>query len=338
LNKNILIIQGEIPIYRIPFFNKLGQQPGVHLSVVYSGKPLENVSLNFSALHVKKIGMGGLKFQFFNLTKLSKFDTVIVPLDVSWLSSVLVCFIRRSKSFFLWGHGLGKSSLFNKIRGLMMRKAAGVILYDQEAIQAIRLYTDKVFVAPNTVQVIPEFNEDSERTTFLYVGRVQVRKKVDELIDAFALIVNKIPAKIRIEIVGGDDPALREKIKNYQLTDRVNFLGEIRDDNFLKPVFHRALAYVSPGHVGLGVLHSFAFGVPVVTRQKANHAPEFHNLVDQHNALLYNGSIQELSNVLLRLDTEPGLSKQLGHNGYSCYINERSMDQMVGGFLQAVKS
>lgn len=339
LTKNVVILQGEIPSYRVPFFNSLGSQEGIVLTVVHSGKRSERISSHFNEIHVPKIGLAGIKFQLFSFRQLLTFDVIIIPLDVSWVSSVLLCFLCKPKSYLLWGHGLGRSPMANRIRAWLIRKSAGVILYGDETRRDFSNLTDKIFIAPNTIEVThPSFNDANERHVFLYVGRPQARKKVHELFEAFADIEDKLDSSIVIEIVGEEDDELKVAVKRNKLEHRVRFLGEIREDAELRPIFHRALAYVSPGHVGLGVLHSFAFGVPVVTRRESDHAPEFHNLVHEKNAILYDGSISGLSSVLLRFANDQELSKKLGYQGYCLYSNNRSMKGMVSGFLKAINS
>ena len=156
------------------------------------------------------------------------------------------------------------------------------------------------------------------------------------MIIGFASIVDRIPSSITVEIVGSKNPRLVYIARKYGIEKRINFAGESHDDAFIQAFFNRALAYVSPGHVGLGALHSFAYGVPVVTRRKAAHAPEFHNLIDGENALLYDGSIMGLSEILLRLVLDQNLSKLLGYQGYRLYHNKRSIDCMVNGFMDAI--
>lgn len=339
MTKKVVILQGQIPLYRIPFFNRLGSQRDTALTVIYSGGVIGNVALNFGAVHVRFFKLAGLKFQLLPIDRIWRAHVVILPLDVSWLSTILVCMVRRKKSFLLWGHGFGKRRLANRVRSWMVRKSAGVILYGDTHRPEFASLTSHIFIAPNTVDVTNSgFDANSSRYTFLYVGRPQARKKIEELVEAFLRILDKIPSSISIEIVGSQNPLVAEIVKERKIEDRVRFLGEVTDDSVLKQVFHRALAYVSPGHVGLGVLHSFAYGVPVVTRREADHAPEFHNLANEKNALLYDGSISGLAAILLRLALNENLSRTLGFQGYCLYRDKRSMDIMVRGFVDAIES
>ena len=117
---------------------------------------------------------------------------------------------------------------------------------------------------------------------------------------------------------------------------KVNFLGRIDDPNALVNIFSRAYAYVSPGPVGLGVLHSLAYGVPVITLRYARHGPEFHNLIHEHNALICEeeASIEE---AMWRICTDAALAKRLGNNAYQHYALERTLSRMLDGFRKVIE-
>jgi glycosyltransferase involved in cell wall biosynthesis len=125
--------------------------------------------------------------------------------------------------------------------------------------------------------------------------------------------------------------------KQLNISDRVQFFEEIWDANLLSNLFSKAIAYVSPGHVGLGVLHSFSYGVPVVTSAVAKHAQEFYDLKDGHNSLLFNDFMQ-LKEYLITLCHDKGVAKKLGRNAFLHYSENRQISNMAKGFLDAVKS
>ena len=110
--------------------------------------------------------------------------------------------------------------------------------------------------------------------------------------------------------------------------------GIITDAELLKKYFSKSFAYVSPNHVGLGVVHSFAYGVPVVTKRNSNHAQEFYYLKHQNNALLYEG---DLSESMLKLIMERNLAQQLGVNAHTFYLKNLGIDQMSKAFSKSIE-
>jgi len=218
----------------------------------------------------------------------------------------------------------------------------GVILYSDSEIPMMTLRgvnPSKLFVAPNTIHV-SNYSDGSSayKDSFLFTGRAQKRKKIDTFIRAFSDVIDRIPSNTKINIVGSgeENHKLANLAKQFGISDRVIFHGEIVDDEKLKPFFHSAYAYVSPGPVGLGVLHSFAYGVPVVTDRSGRHGPEFDNLINNENSLLYN-TYDEFKNILISLSNDHALSVRLGRNAYELYAHERTIEKMVEGFRQAIE-
>lgn len=158
------------------------------------------------------------------------------------------------------------------------------------------------------------------------------------LLKAFKGALDRLPSELQVDIVGEgtENNYLKNLARQLNIAHRVSFHGKLLDEERLKELFFKAFAYVSPGPVGLGVLHSMAYGVPVVTTTTAKHGPEFHNLRPEVNSLLF-GGLEELKQILVRLVTEPALSQRLGQEAYRCYSETRTLELMVRGFVEAVE-
>ena len=118
--------------------------------------------------------------------------------------------------------------------------------------------------------------------------------------------------------------------------DFVIFHKSSLDLLLLSHVFSRSIAYVSPGHVGLGVLHSFSFGVPVITFELDTHAPEFYNITHGKNGILLPPSESLLSDTLFFMTANRSYSTKLGHNAFSTYQTEVSPDLMLQSFHNCI--
>jgi glycosyltransferase involved in cell wall biosynthesis len=127
------------------------------------------------------------------------------------------------------------------------------------------------------------------------------------------------------------------------IADRVVFHGSISDPDRLLPIFARAFAYVSPDNVGLGVLHAFAYGVPVITsaprataRVGFRHGPEFRNLRHLENSIVFDAA-DGLQGPLLAILSQKGLARKLGRQAYADYRSKRSISAMAEGIEAAVE-
>ncbi len=141
-----------------------------------------------------------------------------------------------------------------------------------------------------------------------------------------------------VTVIGEGDQfvELQDQAVRLGIAERVEFKGWIHDESVLRQEFARAIAYVSPRHVGLGALHSFAYGVPVVTMPTQGLSPEIENISDTVNGRLYQGEIADLAAILLELAESPTLSTRLGESAYQHYCENRSPATMVDGMKQAI--
>ncbi len=342
--EHALILPGHLPHYRVGFINALAQQNQWRVTVAHSGQPTNPALCRFNERIVPLKTWGPLNWQsgVKDLALSAKY--VIAMFDPRWLSSMLLLRSPRPYKLILWGHGFGRSPkaiLLRPLRVWLARKAEAVVVYDEQSREEFVRFgylPSRVFVAPNTLAVENAgFNPSVPRTGFIFAGRLQKRKSLPDLIQAFSKATEQVEPGLGLEIIGGGAllPELRAMVQHYGLENRVTFHGEILDAQRLKVLFQRSLAYVSPGAVGLGVLHSFAYGVPVVTARRSAHGPEVTNLIEGQNALFYDGSPENLTPLLVKLAKEREVSYRLGENAFRFFMTQRTISHMVEGFKRA---
>ena len=328
--------------YRVPFFNQLAEKLSRPIAVIAGsyGSELDENEFKFDVQKLPIIKRGPFR-TVKNLNAMADRSAVhILPFDLhEWPS--LRSTMRRKSPLILWGHSHGSRGFLKPFRRWMANRSDAIVVYTQPGKDQLvkeGLDSSKVFVANNTVDISNAgFDDSVQRTSFLFSGRITERKKVDEALQAFAKIKNEIPDQIGFEIVG-DGPersALEQMAADLDLASRVTFHGSIYDPEQLKTIFQRSLAFVSPGHVGLGVLHSFAYGVPPLTRRHANHAPEFQHIRENENGLLFDGTIGDLAVAMKNL-CERDLSRTLGQNGSNYYTSHCTLDNATQGMIDAI--
>ena len=337
----LLILQGVIPHYRVPIFDALGRE--FELTLAHSD-PLASVpARDFRVACLRDIGVGGFHYQQRVAALARDHDVVIAMFDLRWLSSLQLCLESEARGFVWWGHGFGRSRIARALRTAFVRRADALLLYDEAArhdFEARGIAPEGIFVAPNTVEVAHPFvtPDASARKSFLFVGRLQQRKRIDLLIEAFGAVVAELPSDIGVEIVGEGPElsSLESQVVALGLRERVTFHGGVTDENALRDIFGRALAYVSPGHVGLGILHAGAYGVPVVTQPSKGHGPEISNLRDGETGLLVTARPGALSEVLLDLAIHRDRAHAMGLAAHQHYTGARTLRHMLDGFGAAV--
>ena len=149
----------------------------------------------------------------------------------------------------------------------------------------------------------------------LYVGNVKPNKNLTVLLQAFRLVMGRIPHRLvlagRMRGFGtGDDAVLRQA---QALGERVRFTDEISDENLIS-LYAGAAALVLPSlyeGFGLPVLEAMQMGCPVLSSNAAS-LPE----IGGDAALYFNPrSVESLAACLLRVQDEP-LMQQLRDAGW----------------------
>ena len=69
--------------------------------------------------------------------------------------------------------------------------------------------------------------------------------------------------------------------------------GGIYDKNMLEKIYKTALCSISPGYVGLSIIQSFSFGVPMIVSKNENHSPEIDAVIENQNAVYEQTSLSE---------------------------------------------
>lgn len=340
--KRLLLLQDVLAPFRMPLYNGLAQHYDV--TVIHSGEPRTTASDTFREVVLPVRRRGPLLIRDWTTGASGQpYDVTVSMFDLRWPDCILPPLRDRDAygRWILWGHGYGRSRLSRPVRDWLAARVDGVLLYDDGAAtdmleRGVRPH--KIYIAPNTVHVTNHRDcSDAAKTSLIYVGRLTAGKKVGVLIDAFHRIRSRIPDGVRLEIVGdGRERAnLERRVQRLGLSDVVAFHGSVHDDELLSELFARAYACVVPGYVGLVVLHSFAYGVPVVTRRDEQHAPEFSNLAHGRNALICDR--RDFADALVDVCTDPKRAAALGRNAYQLYANKRTLDMMLYGFRKAIE-
>ena len=150
----------------------------------------------------------------------------------------------------------------------------------------------------------------------LYTGNIKPHKNVDRLIDAFAILRQKVPDDVKLLIIGDEAskyPNLRRLVHRHQLHQHVRFLGFVPDAT-LAVLYRLASVFVFPSlyeGFGLPPLEAMAAGAPVVT-SNISSLPE---VVGDAALLIDPMDPAEIAHAMARILTEPQLRAELVRRG-----------------------
>jgi len=337
---NILIIQPSVPYYRITFFEELALKLNEKITILHFSKktsidhPLIKEILgeynSFYSIKTVK-GIKGI---------IKDFNMIITVFDPHWINLFTLPFSCKDKKIIFWGHGLGKNKIINTVRVFLTRNCQSIITYSNDRKQrlvASGVPKEMIFVANNTIHI--SNSQDSSKNikkTFLYVGRLQRRKKIDVFFRIFKS--HELGSQGYKIVLIGDGDEEKKYLKDYGekvgINEYLEFINGTSDENILRKYFLEAIYYVSPGAVGLGVLHSFAYGVPVLTMEDKAHGPEFDNIVNHENGMVFKNE-DDFKNQLLSF-LEKCKYQKMGYNAYHLYKSQRNINIMVNGFIDAI--
>src|SRR5690606_10837685 len=200
------------------------------------------------------------------------------------------------KKWIFWGKGLGEneSTPVFFLRRFTSEWCRYILVYNEtkkdQLVKKLGIDGNKVIAYQNTVYISNAQDcSHFPKKSFLYFGRIQERKGLTDLISAYKAYVDDVGIpKYELKFVGDGSykNQLIKIVEDNQLTEYVRFHPGVYNDTDIMEHFKNALLYVSPYNVGLAVVNSFAYGVPVLTCREPQVGPEFHYLNHKNSIIV----------------------------------------------------
>ena len=131
-----------------------------------------------------------------------------------------------------------------------------------------KIMNTQVIYNPCPVVIPPPDYDSSVKTPYiLYAGNLSARKGFADLLKAFARVANDMPNWKLLFAGNGDVDGGRRLAKEYNIENKVEFLGWISGDE-KDYIFRHASVYCLPSYAEgfpMGVLDAWAYHLPVIT-------------------------------------------------------------------------
>jgi glycosyltransferase involved in cell wall biosynthesis len=296
-------------------------------------------------------------------------DTLIVEANPRIRSTPAAIRWMRVRQRPVLGWGLGAPVPHGPLAGLrghgwprFLSQFDALIAYSPLGAEQYRLQgfpAERIFVAPNAVtprpsaplpprpvgagsvgagerkggQKPPEHASGPAPTapTVLFVGRLQARKRIEDLLRAAAALPAAIQPRLQVVGDGPVRPALQALAQ--EIYPSAEFPGE-RTGPDLEPYFAAADLFVLPGTGGLAVQQAMAHGLPVIAAQGDG---TLDALIRPANGWRVPPSdLPALTAVLQTALTDIPRLRRMGAESYRIVSEEVNLEEMVNAFLHAL--
>ncbi len=371
---NVRIFQGWIPEYRVALFDGIGERYPGRVEVWASWGEASG-DRHSRVLDIAKYDYSHPVHEFgkiywqsgMSVRGLKKGDVLVVGGSIHYFSTLWTCLMAKIHGVRIvwWSHHMSPTSteLSARIRFAIMNMlhVDSVLLYTKAGIEWMRARGYKhprIFATGNTLdtgkidEAIRLFDTSTlsrwqkkngieDGNLLFFCSVIRDKSALDVAIRALAS-QELTELNCRLAIVG-DGPARDrcvELAKELNVTDRILWLGAIRDQKDLAPWFLSAKLFVYPGSIGLSILHSLAYGLPVVVNDCPSHnGPEYEILQEGVNGFTFReGDAASLSSVVSKALRSSVKLSEMGRSGAEKVRREYSMDNMVSNFCEAIEA
>jgi glycosyltransferase involved in cell wall biosynthesis len=344
----LLLHGGQVPHYRVPVYNHLSRylrERSFALTVTSDGiQPGNTTTVQFD--HVE------MKLSVRSIARLvwrGEFDVVIMWVNMRYLYLFPVYLIVKGilgRKMIWWGQGRDlahPNATFKNVAYATEHALCDAIILYAEHLQkyVARCFHHKIFIANNTLAMtyagLPSGSKDKilqsynirTRKNIICVGRLQKRKRIEQLIAAVRLMNRP---DIGLILVGPDSERVLENVQGLNIYK----LGPIYDDKRFY-LLSAADVYCLPGAVGLSIVDAFHCGLPFITEEGDESAEIGYLKHGENGFVVPRGKVTELARMLLLLLDDDELRARFSQAARKEVTVNASIERLCQGFVLALE-
>jgi glycosyltransferase involved in cell wall biosynthesis len=359
-NGRVGLVQRVLPSYRAPFFDALGAACPSGLAV-FAGNPrpgemiktVENLD-QAQLIHAKNLHLFHhslylcIQIGLLRWLKTWNPDVLIIEANPRYLCTPAAVRWMHKQRRPVIGWGLGAPPLTGPLadirhqrRTRFIRQFDALITYSQagaDQYAQLGFAKERIFVAVNAVTPPPThplplrpIPDETTRGRVLFVGRLQERKQLHNLLEACA----QLPEwqQPDLVIVGDGPDRVRLETLAQTIYPQTTFTGALYGDA-LEAQFRGADLFVLPGTGGLAMQQAMSFGLPVIAAEADGTQAD---LVRPENGWqIPSNDIDSLRTALRQALSDIAALRKMGAESFRIVSKEVNLDKMVSVFLQAL--
>jgi len=195
-------------------------------------------------------------------------------------------------------------------------------------------------IIPNGVEIPDALSPPNSNGMFrlLYLGRLHPKKGVENLLTACKLLNEESTLNWSLTLAGPGDHAyadtLRKRIQEYELSDRVRMVGEVRREK-KQTLFDNSDLTIVPSYTenfGMVVAESLAHGVPVI----ASRGTPWRRVEEIGCGLWIENDPESLAKAIEQISRMP--LREMGRRGREWMAKEFSWDKQAQQVLTCYKT
>lgn len=353
--------QRILPNYRLPFLDSLASSNPGGVSV-FAGQPLSVEAIaTGQSLQIAQYAPARNRYladpasPFFLCWQSGFIDwleawqpkVLVVEANSRYLSTRLAVrwMHRRNRPVLGWGLGappvagfMGGGRRWERLS--FLRSLDGWIAYSRRGAAEYKLLglpEDRIFVAYNSAASRPTCPPPARPATFdpepqiLFVGRLQARKRLDQLLLACARLAPVCQPRL---VIVGEGPARSDlEVFAQKYYPQAVFTGALYGQD-LQDQFAAADLFVLPGTGGLAVQQAMASALPVIVAQGDGTQDD---LVRPENGwLIPSDDLPALVDALEEAFADPLRLRKMGGESYRIVAEEINLENMIQVFLKAI--
>lgn len=194
--------------------------------------------------------------------------------------------------------------------------------------------TDELFEIKAKIKDKPNLLNKNEYR-IIHVGRLVKWKRVDLLISSIHRLKNKYP-EIELIVIGTgpEKDNLVNQTKELNIADNVKFIGGIYENEILGQYLSESAIYVLAGMGGLSINDAMCFGKPVICSVCDGTEKKLVR-VNINGFIFKNGNLDDLTEKIDILLSNPDLLKKMGDMSFSIIENEINSNTVVKNYIKA---
>lgn len=367
----VLIIQSEMKRYRLPFFTGLYESlrhDGIELTVAYSNSHLKHALRGDSVELPAHIGRRVTGRWFFGRLlyqplwkEIMKADLVITGPEIKYLTNPILIVLSRLglKRVAFWGLGPNRhpdrSPTAEWIKALLFTHVNWWFAYTQsiaEYLEEHGMPAERITTVQNSTdtrelrRLIASVSDEEARLTKdavtgssqsvvgLYCGLIGEIKAIPLLLEAARLVKKKLP-EFHLLIIG-NGPGRAELERAIAGEHWIHYLGSVYDRE--SALYYKiSSAFLIAGTAGLGVVESFAAGLPFLGTRLPTHPPEISYVVEGENGCIAEHDARAFADAIVEVLSNPALTEHLSRGAREAG-SHYTMETMIDNFRSGIKT